>query len=176
MERGRAAEEEEENSGTHPSSYSISGVYGPASELRLFCGTSAKLDLRPDAIARCPGVEVSSRSLLSVPSVPVASQGPSASGLIPPPPEVFRFFGLGPELCGLERQMSGVRTAASRHPLAIPVGRLTYCHSQNDQISPVNNRRQAPVNRPVNRRSISFALATSLAAGTNGSGSWVTAG
>ena len=129
---------------------------------------SAKLDLRLDAIARHPGVEVSSRSVLNVPSVPVASRRPSTSGSIPPPPEVFWFFGLGPERCVLERQTSGVRTIASRHSLAILVGRSMYCHSRNDQFPPVNNRRGAPVNRPVNHLLIHFSPATYIAAGMSG--------
>ena len=129
---------------------------------------SAKLDLRPDATARRPGVEVSSRSVLTVPSVLAASRRPSASSPIQPPPEVFRFVWLGPEHCVLERSMSGICTIASRYSLAILVRRFTYCHSQNDRFSPVNNRREAQVNRPVNRLLMSSAPATSLAPGTNG--------
>ena len=48
-----------------------------------------------------PGRWVSSRSVLGVASVLVSSRRPSASGPIPPPPEVSQFFGLGPELCVL---------------------------------------------------------------------------
>ena len=63
-----------------------------------------------------PGRWVSSHSVLGVPSIPVSSRRPSASGPIPPPPEVSQFFGLGPELCVLEHQTSGVLSIASRDP------------------------------------------------------------
>ena len=63
-----------------------------------------------------PGRWLSSRSVLGVPSVPVSSRRSGASGPIPPPPEVSQFFGLGPELCVLERQTSGVLSIASRDP------------------------------------------------------------